>query len=112
MRGWTAPIGCQVTRTTCRGKTFTSTVSDATHTLRNRDPGSAPLRPAMADVAMPPPAGRSPHPHPHRTESPMPETERWEYTLYIPQDPRAVTVSRRTLRLILTMHGLIGLADV
>ncbi|WP_405616501.1 ATP-binding protein [Streptomyces sp. NBC_00076] len=42
----------------------------------------------------------------------MPETEPWEYTLYVPQDPRAVTVSRRTLRLILTMHGLIGLADV
>ncbi|MEU0969979.1 ATP-binding protein [Streptomyces sp. NPDC005917] len=45
----------------------------------------------------------------------MPETaekEPWEYSLYIPNDLRAVTVSRRTLRLILTMHGLIGLADV
>lgn len=44
----------------------------------------------------------------------MPETEAqpWEYSLYIPNDPRAVTVSRRTLRLILTMHGLIGLVDV
>ncbi|MEU6809460.1 hypothetical protein ABZ920_10715, partial [Streptomyces sp. NPDC046831] len=31
--------------------------------------------------------------------------------LYIPNDPRAVTVSRRTLRLILTLHGLIGLVD-
>jgi anti-sigma regulatory factor (Ser/Thr protein kinase) len=43
----------------------------------------------------------------------MPETpaEPWEYCLYIPNDPRAVTVSRRTLRLILTMHGLIRLAD-
>ncbi|WP_409470305.1 ATP-binding protein [Streptomyces sp. HC307] len=44
----------------------------------------------------------------------MPETEApapWEYTLYIPHDPRAVTVCRRTLRLILTMHGLIRLAD-
>ncbi|UXY29342.1 ATP-binding protein [Streptomyces sp. HUAS TT20] len=44
----------------------------------------------------------------------MPETaekELWEYSLYIPNDPRAVTVSRRTLRLILTMHGLIGLVD-
>ncbi|MGW0625656.1 ATP-binding protein [Streptomyces sp. NPDC002758] len=39
----------------------------------------------------------------------MPET--WDYTLYIPNDLRAVTVSRRTLRLILTMHGLIGLVD-
>ncbi|MFF8592460.1 ATP-binding protein [Streptomyces sp. NPDC015220] len=37
--------------------------------------------------------------------------ESWEYCLYIPNDPRAVTVSRRTLRLILTMHGLIGLVD-
>ncbi|MGW3648218.1 ATP-binding protein [Streptomyces sp. NPDC000878] len=50
----------------------------------------------------------------------MPETEKdtkteprpWEYSLYIPNDPRAVTVSRRTLRLILTIHGLIGLVDV
>ena len=48
----------------------------------------------------------------------MPETEKetepesWEYSLYIPNDLRAVTVSRRTLRLILTMHGLIGLVDV
>jgi len=31
--------------------------------------------------------------------------------LYIPQDPRAVTVCRRTLRLILTLHGLIHLVD-
>ncbi|MGW2122055.1 ATP-binding protein [Streptomyces sp. NPDC001758] len=42
----------------------------------------------------------------------MPENEPWEYSLYIPHDLRAVTVSRRTLRLILTMHGLIGLVDV
>ena len=35
----------------------------------------------------------------------------WEYTLTIPHDLRAVTVCRRTLRLILTMHGLIGLVD-
>jgi anti-sigma regulatory factor (Ser/Thr protein kinase) len=41
----------------------------------------------------------------------MPETEPWEYSLSIPQDPRAVTVCRRTLRLILTLHGLIRLAD-
>ncbi|MEU8980197.1 ATP-binding protein [Streptomyces sp. NPDC048309] len=40
------------------------------------------------------------------------ETEAWEYSLYIPNDPRAVTVCRRTLRLILTLHGLIGLVDV
>ncbi|GHE53160.1 ATPase [Streptomyces spiralis] len=37
--------------------------------------------------------------------------ESWDYTLYIPNDLRAVTVCRRTLRLILTMHGLIGLVD-
>ncbi len=41
----------------------------------------------------------------------MPETDPWEYTLYIPNDPRAVTVCRRTLRLILTMHGLTRLVD-
>ncbi|WP_217208259.1 ATP-binding protein [Streptomyces sp. AC550_RSS872] len=40
------------------------------------------------------------------------EPEPWEYWLYLPNDPRAVTISRRTLRLILTMHGLIGLVDV
>ncbi|MBC7267976.1 MAG: ATP-binding protein, partial [Streptomyces sp.] len=42
----------------------------------------------------------------------MPENESWEYTLYIPNDLSAVTVSRRTLRLILTMHGLIRFVDV
>lgn len=45
----------------------------------------------------------------------MPETTKdapWEYSLHIPNDPRAVTISRRTLRLILTMHGLINLVDV
>ncbi|MEV5610528.1 ATP-binding protein [Streptomyces sp. NPDC052225] len=41
----------------------------------------------------------------------MPESEPWEYSLYIPNDPRAVTVGRRTLRLILTVHNLIRLAD-
>ncbi|PWI06247.1 ATP-binding protein [Streptomyces sp. NWU339] len=42
----------------------------------------------------------------------MPENEPWEYSLHIPNDLRAVTISRRTLRLVLTMHGLIGLVDV
>ncbi|MET7733770.1 ATP-binding protein [Streptomyces sp. NPDC005402] len=42
----------------------------------------------------------------------MPENDSWEYTLYVPNDLRAVTISRRTLRLILTMHGLIHLVDV
>ncbi|MFE1307738.1 ATP-binding protein [Streptomyces sp. NPDC058755] len=41
----------------------------------------------------------------------MPENEAWDYTLYVPDDLRAVTVCRRTLRLILTLHGLIGLVD-
>ncbi|MET7690014.1 ATP-binding protein [Streptomyces sp. NPDC005483] len=41
----------------------------------------------------------------------MSESQPWEYTLYIPNDLRAVTVARRTLRLILTMHGLIRLTD-
>ncbi|WP_336111898.1 ATP-binding protein [Streptomyces sp. PTD9-10] len=40
----------------------------------------------------------------------MPET--WDYTLYIPNDLRAVTICRRTLRLILTVHGLISLVDI
>ncbi|CAL9567218.1 hypothetical protein SUDANB145_04746 [Streptomyces sp. enrichment culture] len=42
----------------------------------------------------------------------MPENEPWEYSLHIPNDLNAVTVSRRTLRLILTVHGLIRLVDV
>jgi anti-sigma regulatory factor (Ser/Thr protein kinase) len=41
----------------------------------------------------------------------MSEKQSWEYSLYLPNDPRAVTISRRTLRLILTMHGLIRLVD-
>ncbi|MBD9734828.1 ATP-binding protein, partial [Streptomyces sp. H28] len=42
----------------------------------------------------------------------MPETESFDYSLWIPNDPRAVPICRRTIRLILTMHGLIRLADV
>ncbi|GGL09347.1 ATPase [Streptomyces flaveus] len=42
----------------------------------------------------------------------MPKDEPWEYMLHIPHDARAVTVCRRTVRLILTMHGLIRLTDV
>ncbi|MFK0158286.1 ATP-binding protein [Streptomyces sp. NPDC090493] len=41
----------------------------------------------------------------------MPESDSWEYSLYLPNDPRAVPICRRTLRLILTMHGLITLVD-
>jgi len=37
--------------------------------------------------------------------------EPWEYVLHIPHDLRAVTVCRRTVRLILTMHGRIRLTD-
>ncbi|MFJ9560639.1 ATP-binding protein [Streptomyces fuscichromogenes] len=40
----------------------------------------------------------------------MPEA--WEYTLAIPNDLRAVTVSRHTLRLVLTAHGLGRFLDV
>ncbi|MGH4032488.1 ATP-binding protein [Actinomycetota bacterium Odt1-20B] len=43
---------------------------------------------------------------------PRSPSEPWEYSLSIPNDPRAVTVCRRTLRLILTMHGLIRHVDV
>ncbi|MFI7501116.1 ATP-binding protein [Streptomyces sp. NPDC049687] len=41
----------------------------------------------------------------------MPETDSWEYSLHIPHDPRAVTVSRLALRPMLTVHGLAGLVD-
>ncbi|MEU3253275.1 ATP-binding protein [Streptomyces sp. NPDC006997] len=41
----------------------------------------------------------------------MSETEPWEYSLYVPNDPRAVPICRRTLRMILTMHGLVGVVD-
>lgn len=37
--------------------------------------------------------------------------EPWDYSLYIPNDPRAVPISRRTLRLILTAHGLPHLTE-
>ncbi|MER6010514.1 ATP-binding protein [Streptomyces bluensis] len=39
----------------------------------------------------------------------MPEP--WTYTLSIPNDPRAVTICRRTLRLILALHGLPQLTE-
>ncbi|MBN0046022.1 ATP-binding protein [Streptomyces actuosus] len=42
----------------------------------------------------------------------MPENESWEYSLYIPNDVRAVPVCRRMIRLVLTVHGLIHLADL
>src|SRR4051812_43822219 len=41
----------------------------------------------------------------------MPENSDWEYSLRVPNDLRAVTVCRRTLRLILTIQGLITLVD-
>jgi anti-sigma regulatory factor (Ser/Thr protein kinase) len=43
--------------------------------------------------------------------APAPTPDSWEYSLYIPTDPRAVTVSRHTLRAILTVHGLALLID-
>ncbi|MEW1832212.1 ATP-binding protein [Streptomyces sp. NPDC088196] len=39
------------------------------------------------------------------------EAEPWEYSLSVPHDRRAVTVCRRTLRLVLTAHGLIRVVD-
>ena len=42
----------------------------------------------------------------------MPQDEAWEYTLGIPHDPRAVAVSRHTLRLALAAHGLPHVGDV
>ncbi|MEV2213687.1 ATP-binding protein [Streptomyces sp. NPDC050997] len=48
---------------------------------------------------------------PENEPAPAPAPAPWEYSLSIPNDPRAVTICRRTLRLILTMHGLIRLAD-
>jgi anti-sigma regulatory factor (Ser/Thr protein kinase) len=39
------------------------------------------------------------------------EDEPWEYTLYIPHDPRAVAIGRRTLRDILSTHHLPGLLE-
>jgi anti-sigma regulatory factor (Ser/Thr protein kinase) len=44
-------------------------------------------------------------------ENELEPLEPWEYSICIPNDLRAVTVCRRTLRLILTLHGLIRLAD-
>lgn len=41
----------------------------------------------------------------------MPESNDWEYSLRVPNDLRAVTVCRRTLRLVLTIQGLITLVD-
>lgn len=35
----------------------------------------------------------------------------WEYTLYVPHDPRAVAIARRTLGHILTTHQLPALLD-
>ncbi|GHE60949.1 ATP-binding protein [Streptomyces capitiformicae] len=40
----------------------------------------------------------------------MPKTH-WEYTLYVPHDPRAVGICRRTLRDILTTHHLTDLLE-
>lgn len=43
--------------------------------------------------------------------APPPPPKPWTYTLSIPNDPRAVTICRRTLRLILSLHGLPHLAE-
>ncbi|WJV48665.1 ATP-binding protein [Streptomyces flavofungini] len=36
----------------------------------------------------------------------------WEYVVHIPHDPRAVTVCRHTLRVVLTLHGLARVTDI
>lgn len=41
----------------------------------------------------------------------MPMPTPWEYTLYIPHDPRAVGICRRALRDILTSHHLPTLVE-
>jgi anti-sigma regulatory factor (Ser/Thr protein kinase) len=38
-------------------------------------------------------------------------TPPWEYTLYIPHDPRSIAICRRTLRDILTAHHLPTLVE-
>ncbi|MEU6015386.1 ATP-binding protein [Streptomyces sp. NPDC047515] len=43
--------------------------------------------------------------------SPVSTDAPWEYTLYIPHDSRAVTVSHRTLRLILALRDLLPLSE-
>ena len=43
---------------------------------------------------------------------PLPVAEPWEYTLHIPRDLCAVTVCRRTLRVILAVHELGEITDV
>src|SRR5689334_16453448 len=58
-----------------------------------------------------PPPNNPPHTQ-RSSRMPYNAVEPWEYTLHIPHDPRAVTVCRRTLRLVLTVHGLIRLTDV
>ncbi|MEW2401605.1 ATP-binding protein [Streptomyces sp. NPDC046862] len=48
---------------------------------------------------------------PETGESTAPDNGPWTYTLAIPNDPRAVTICRRTLRLILALHDLPQLTD-
>ncbi|WP_329121394.1 ATP-binding protein [Streptomyces sp. NBC_01465] len=42
----------------------------------------------------------------------MPEDEPWEYTISLPNDPRAVPVCRRTVRLLLALYGLPQLSEL
>ncbi|WP_149823553.1 ATP-binding protein [Streptomyces tailanensis] len=48
---------------------------------------------------------------PETGDQPSDRNEPWTYTLSIPNDPRAVTICRRTLRHVLTLHGLSHLAE-
>lgn len=45
------------------------------------------------------------------TDEPCDDGNRWEYTLHIPRDARAVGIARSTLHAVLVRHGLDGLLD-
>ncbi|KND34075.1 ATP-binding protein [Streptomyces acidiscabies] len=45
------------------------------------------------------------------TPNPSPDDKTWEYAVDIPNDLRAVPICRRTLRMTLTVYGLIHLVD-
>ncbi len=52
------------------------------------------------------PGGPTTPDEPTTASEPTTPDEPWTYTLSVPNDPRAVTICRRVLRLILTLHGL------
>lgn len=48
---------------------------------------------------------------PADTNEPCDASSRWEYTLHVPHDARAVGIARATLRAVLVRHGLSRLLD-